>query len=123
MKTLALLAIFSLSSISAAVIEGDYVVKGYDPYVQVNYTGEATIRKDKNNVYQMDMTFEGLKHRATGMMCCDGKIAFISLGPALVRNGQIDLYLTVYKIQENTLDGEWVYYGKDLLGTEILTKN
>ncbi len=117
-----LVGMTSLGSLYSDAIEGEYLVKGYDPYEKAAYAGEATIKLDKNNVYQLKELTNGLTYIGTGLVCCPGTLVFVVRGPHIVKEDKVDLSLVTYKMQGDQLNGTWVLVKNSLIGTEELVR-
>ncbi len=118
MKKLGVILFFLLNTVSLLAInfEGEYVMKGWDPYEKTNYSGFATLTKENNDLYQFFGAEGSKQFRGTGMMCCKDVAAFVTVG-----NGS-EIYLTIYQINSNTLKGKWLILNQNMLGTEELLK-
>jgi hypothetical protein len=121
MKLLALFAFVCSSSLLA--IEGKYSVTGYDPYNKMSYSGTAVITKDKNNVYQINWTYneggEIYRDKGTGIKMND-IVSFIFKNAEGEKSS--DEGVQVYKVKNDILEGPYVLLGQNLVGTEKLKK-
>lgn len=123
MKKYILFFLFSTYSL-AADIDGNYAYKGWDPYLNSNFTGSAVITKVDNDVYNAEWTSGNRKYTGTGIKTGD-TLSFVVTAPPLGASfgeTEMEVFLTVYKISGSKLKGNWLRMGKTLLGTEELDK-
>ncbi len=124
-KTLLATVAACLASLSLyGDIDGKYSVSGSDPYNKGRlYTGSVTISKDQNGVYQASWVLleSGKEFRdiGTGIKTGD-QVSFAFKNTP----GQADEYqgLQIYTIKGDTLEGPFVFIGKNLVGAEKLIK-
>jgi len=113
----------SCSSLLGIGIEGNYSAIGFDPYFKGSYTGTAMVIEDDDDVYQFRWGYDqggklnesiGTGIRVGDTIC----IVFRSLpGETNQENG-----LQIYKINDDSLEGPFVFLDKNLTGTEKLQK-
>jgi hypothetical protein len=114
MKKILTTLIFALSATSGYAIEGCYTVSGFDPYWKKSeYKGEVEITKDKNDVYQAKWVVGDIVSLGTGLKT-NNMVSFVFTSP--------EPGVIVYKIDNDTLNGSFVYLGKSLIGNEKLQK-
>lgn len=112
------------ASSSSVCIEGKYYVSGYDPYLEREYEGEASIIQN-GDAYVITWHFPtdtGFYTSVGTGILSDKHISFTfedSRAPYLATHG-----LQIYKIRHDgdTLSGAWVLYGENLIGHEVLER-
>lgn len=120
MKSFICLFLLLPIAICAANIEGNYSVSGNDPYEKNTYTGTATIKKDKNEVFQITWNFnDGSKNTGTGLL--SGSELSVVFSDSNEANKQF-IGLQIYKITDAGMEGTWVLLNQSLIGSEKLTK-
>jgi hypothetical protein len=112
----------SLHTLCADPFEGEYTVKGYDHYEKIDYVGDLTITKDKNNIYRVKEVVEGNVYTGTGLVCCSDTLVMAVRGPTLIKDAELDLNLMTFKVHGNNLKSTWVLIKRTLIGTEELTR-
>jgi hypothetical protein len=120
LKSLALILVAMLISFSALAAElrlGAYTVKGANPGGQGAYDGKVTITQNGENynmVWSLGPNGEQ-KQYGTGMVIGD------ILSVAYLDGSGQDFGVVTYKLDGNTLNGQWIPFGADVRGTETLT--
>jgi hypothetical protein len=100
---------------------GVYHCKGYDPYLDKDYSGTITV-SHQNAVYRLDMDYDtGEKALGTGGMFGrnDMSVVFQDINNPKV----IGLERYQASTDNKTMSGYWVYLGQDKLGKEICTRS
>ena len=118
-----LIALLFLASASFAAIpsfEGVYRCKGFDPYLNQDYSG--TIRITPNNaVYQLVMEYNtGEVARGTAGRWDDTTLAVVFQDLKNLENIGLERYS--FSNDYKRIQGYWVYLGRDRLGKEVCEK-
>ena len=99
---------------------GSYQCKGFDPYLNRNYTGLVIIKQQKT-VYKLKMVYDtGEEADGTGGLYDDNTIAVVFQDDKDLKKVGLERYSLAD--DGKTIQGYWVYLREDKLGSEICTK-
>lgn len=100
---------------------GTYKCKGYDPYLEKNYSGTIVISQ-QNTVYRVKMEYDtGEKYDGTAGLFDDNSISVAFQSTADLKVVGLERYAYAPN-NPKIIGGYWVYLGKDKLGTEECEK-
>jgi hypothetical protein len=110
----------SLAFAAESVFEGTYNCKGFDPYLNRNYTGTVIV-KQQHAVYSLDMHYDtGENYRGTGGQYDPTLMSVVFQDKKDLKRVGLEQY--ALSNDKNTMQGYWVYLGEDKLGTEICNR-
>lgn len=99
---------------------GTYHCKGYDPYLNQNYSGKVTVEQ-QNTVYKITMRYDtGEIYRATGGLYDKTLLSVVFQDEKNLNTVGLEQYQLLD--DKNQMGGFWVYLGKDKLGREVCTR-
>ncbi len=117
------LALLFLASICFAAVpsfEGVYSCKGFDPYLNTDYSGTVRIVRN-NEVYQLLMEYStGEIARGTAGRWDDITLAVVFQDLKNLENIGLERY--TFSKDYKRIQGYWVYLGRDKLGKEVCEK-
>ena len=100
-----------------AHIDGTYKVRGFDPYINQEYTGTALIERN-GDIYNILWTFDtGTQELGTGVRKDDQ----LSVVFRNIENPDV-IGVQAYEIHHHHLKGPWASLGGSLVGIESLRK-
>ncbi len=100
--------------------EGVYRCKGFDPYLNREYSGTIKI-VHYNTVYNVLMKYDtGEVSRGTAGLWDENTIAVVFQDIKKLENIGLERY--TYSKDRKKIEGYWVYLGKDKLGKEVCEK-
>jgi hypothetical protein len=103
--------------LSAIEIPGSYKFQGFDPFINKEYSGKATITKN-GKIYNARWEFaNGEVYTGTGLELGD-QVAFVFKSTQEGKCG-----IQVYRVEGEALIGDWTFIGEDKVGREILKKS
>ena len=120
----ALLLSLSNTALAATIAEpifaGTYKCHGFDPYLNKYYSGTAII-KQQNTVYSIQMSYDtGEISRATGGQYNEKLLSVAFQDTKDLKKVGLEQY--TLQDDKKTIEGYWVYLGKDKLGKETCEK-
>lgn len=96
---------------------GSYKCKGFDPYLNRAYTGKVTI-SPQNTVYHLVMKYDSNDvYHGTGGLYDEQTISVVFQDPKNLKKVGLERYS--YADDKKSIQGYWVYLGKDKLGSEV----
>lgn len=128
---MSLLKLFALSSVAYLSISsayanpdfaGVYRCAGFDPYINKEYKGTVVITP-QNTVYDVSMTYDtGEKLVGTAGLYDVDTLSVVFQDPKNLKKVGLEQYRYKDKDDHNTMQGFWVYLGKDKLGKEVCVR-
>lgn len=116
-----LLLLLSAPVYAASSFIGSYHCKGFDPYLNKNYSGTVKVEQ-QNTVYRITMTYDtGQIYHATGGQYNDELLSVVFQDDADLKTVGLEQYH--WSPDKKAIGGFWVYLGKDKLGSEVCEKD
>ncbi|OGT69666.1 MAG: hypothetical protein A3J38_04920 [Gammaproteobacteria bacterium RIFCSPHIGHO2_12_FULL_45_9] len=104
----------------ASDFAGTYRCKGFDPYINKEYSGTVQIIP-QNSVYRLEMEYDtGDKAIGTAGLYDDNTVAVVFQDIKNLKKVGLERYS--YSDDHRKIQGYWVYLGKDKLGKEVCEK-
>lgn len=102
------------------IFQGNYQCTGFDPYLNKKYTGTLSVRQ-QHAVYKIEMKYNtGEKLIGTGGQYNEEVMSVVFQDPKNLKKVGLEQY--TFSSDKKTIQGYWVYLGKDKLGSEICEK-
>lgn len=99
---------------------GSYSCKGFDPYLNKDYSGTVKITQQKS-VYRLTMSYDtGEEADGTGGLYDDNTIAVVFQDTKDLKKVGLERYSL--SDDGKSIQGYWVYLREDKLGTEVCTR-
>ena len=99
---------------------GAYKCHGFDPYLNRSYTGTVIV-VPQNTVYRLEMNYDtGEKYLGTAGLYDNNTISVVFQDTKDLKKVGLERYS--YSEDRKSIQGYWVYLGKDKLGTEVCEK-
>ncbi|OGT46877.1 MAG: hypothetical protein A3E83_08960 [Gammaproteobacteria bacterium RIFCSPHIGHO2_12_FULL_41_20] len=114
------IALWTTACYAAPNFTGIYKCKGFDPYLNKEYSGTIRIIP-QNTVYSLEMEYNtGDKAIGTGGLYDDNTIAVVFQNVKDLKKVGLERYS--YSQDHLSIQGYWVYLGQDKLGKEVCEK-
>jgi hypothetical protein len=112
--------VFAAMPLFGDPLDGDYKVRGYDPYEKKEYEGFAHLKNVGNGIYEAYWEVGEPMEIYTGTGIRDGNSLIFVFKIKYDHGGKVGIQN--YTISNGKLTGYWIYHNKQARGKETLEK-